>query len=120
MKKTKKILEVLEDEGMGLRFNTDLDVKKNLNIIPDLICEAAWSMTTSLWGGNEISVLAIIRALTIADLGVSVNRREMIRHYDEESKHLAKVMADALHQMKKDNVKITTFPPGVKPPKADC
>ena len=41
-------------------------------------------MSSSLWGGNELNVLAMIRALAVADLGVSVNRGEMVRYLDGE------------------------------------
>lgn len=37
-------------------------------------------MVTRLWGGNETAVLAMIRALAIADLAVSVNRKQMERN----------------------------------------
>lgn len=58
----KKILEVLQDGSGLLRFNTDIDVTKNPQMALDITQSAIISMATTLRGGNEISVLAMIRA----------------------------------------------------------
>ena len=55
----KKILEVLQDGSGLLRFNTDIDVTKNPQMALDITQSAIISMATTLWGGNEISVLAM-------------------------------------------------------------
>ena len=86
----KKILEVLQYGDTDIRFNTDIDVRKNPNAVMDILSRVAFAMTTSLWGGNEMSVLAMIRTLSIADLAVSVNREEMIHQLDETSAMLAR------------------------------
>ena len=113
----KKILEVLQYSDTDLRFNTDVDVSKNQDIVPETISMAAFTMVTKLWGGNELSVLAMIRALAIADLAVSVNRKEMVRFLDEASEDIARAMSQAEKEFEKNGGKITTFPAGVKPPK---
>ena len=113
----RKILEVLQYGEDELRFNTDVDVAKNQNIVPETISRAALTMVTKLWGGNELSVLAMIRALAIADLAVSVNRKEMVRFLDEASEDMAKVMSQARKEFEKSGGKITTFPAGIVPPK---
>ena len=112
----KKILEVLQYSDMELRFNTDVDVHKNKEIVLDTMYKAAFTMITKLWGGNELSVLAMIRVLAIADLAVSVNREEMIRHLDEASADLAQAMAQAREEAaKKSGATVITFPPGIGP-----
>ena len=111
----KKILEVVEDKKLIFRFNTDFDVAKDQDILPEIICGLATAMTTTLWGGNENSVMAMVRALTIADLAVSVNREEMIASLEEASKELAESMADARNMMKSLGIPVVMFPPGVKP-----
>ena len=68
----KKILEVLRYGENDIRFHTDIDPKKDPEIINQTVVEVAMAMMTTLWGGNEQAVLAMIRALSIADLGVSV------------------------------------------------
>ena len=112
----KKILEVLQYGDHDIRFNTDIDVKKNPHAVEEIIPTIALAMTTSLWGGNELSVLAMIRALIIADLGVSVNRKEMVGMMDQASEQLARAMSEAREAMIRDGVKIHTFGPGVAPP----
>lgn len=110
----KKILEVLQ-YGDELRFNTDVDAAKCPNVVPETISRAAFTMVTKLWGGNELSVLAMIRALAVADLAVSVNRKQMIKHLDEASADFAKCMAQAKKEMERNGAQIVTFPPGIKP-----
>ena len=113
----KKILEVLQYSDIDLRFNTDVEVSKNPNIVPETISRAAFTMVTKLRGGNELSVLAMIRALAIADLAVSVNREEMVQFLDDASADMAKVMVEVRREFVKNGGKIVPFPPGVKPSK---
>jgi hypothetical protein len=111
----KTILNVVRTDDQKIRFETDLDVKKNPDIVLELIEQFSLTMITTLWGGNEQTVLAIIRALAIADLSVSVNRKDMVRFLDETSR----MAACALQEAKKDFVryggKFVEFAPGVKP-----
>lgn len=113
----KKILEVLQYGDHDIRFNTDIDTKKDPDIIPDVIIRAAWAMVTTLWGGNEQSVLAMIRALAIADLGVSVNRKDMVRFLDNASCDLERSMDEAREMARRDGIQIQTFAPGISPNK---
>ena len=76
------------------------------------------AMMTTLWGGNEQAVLAMIRALAIADLGVSVNRREMVGFLDDASGMLEASIHDARRAFEQSGGKITVFGPGVAPPKS--
>lgn len=101
---------------MEFKFKTDIDVKNNLDEIPILAPSFAWAMMTSLWGGNEISVLAVIRALAIADLGVSVNRKEMVQMLDGASEMIAETVRDFHDQMRKRGFDVQIFPPTVTPP----
>jgi hypothetical protein len=47
----KKILEVLECSNGELKFNTDLNVKKNPSAVMDVASSAIFTMATKLWGG---------------------------------------------------------------------
>ena len=85
----KKILEIHQYGETDIRFHTDLRPTEKPESIPELVSSVAFSMMTSLWGGNEMDILAIIRALAIADLAVSVNRKEMIKMMDQDSKAFA-------------------------------
>ena len=113
----KKILEVLLYGDNDLRFNTDLDRSDLRDLIPTLASTAAITMVTKLCGGKEPYVLAAIRALSIADLAVSVNRKEMIRQLDECSEMLVRSFQEAKAQLEKNGGKVITFAPGVNPPK---
>lgn len=59
----------------------------------------------------------MIRVMAIADLALSVNRKEMVRWLDRESENLHKAFQDANAAFQKDGGKIMTFGPGVMPPK---
>lgn len=111
----KKILEVLQYGDIDIRFNTDLDPIKHPNVIPDVITRTSFAMTTRLWGGKEMAVLAMIRALAVADLAVCVNRKEMVRHLDEDSEALARSFLYAKKEFEKNGGRMTIFPPNVKP-----
>ena len=114
-KTMRKILEVLQYGDFDIRFNTDIRACRNPDIVPDIISRSAIAMTTKLWGGNEMDVLAMIRALSVADLAVSVNREEMVRYLDESSEMLARSFIEAREMFEKQGGKVTVFPPHVKP-----
>ena len=112
-----KILEVLRYGDCDIRFNTDIDPLKKPDEIPLIISQTAFAMATKLWGGNEQAVLAMIRSLSIADLSMSVNRKEMIRHLDIESERFFRVFAQAKKDFEMNGGKILSIGPGVMPPK---
>lgn len=113
----KKILEVVRYGDNDIRFRTDLDPLKDPNLIPQTISELAFAMMTTLWGGNEQAVLAMIRALAVADLAVSVNRREMLAFLDDASGMLAESLRSARKAFEETGGKMTVFGPGIAPPK---
>ena len=84
----KKILEVLECSNGELKFNTDVDVIKDPESIIDITGRAIFCMATKLWGGNEHSVIAMIRALFSADMALSPDRKTVCKGIAEESKVL--------------------------------
>ena len=113
----KKILEVLQYGEMDIRFNTDIDVNKNPEAVLDIVSKVAFSMATKLCGGNELSVLAMIRALSIADLALSINRKEMIKELDRSSETMARTMKMAAEEFRRNGGKLMTFGPGIMPGK---
>ncbi len=113
----KKILEVLSYGENDLRFNTDLDPAHLNQVIPSLTSTALLTMITKLWGGKEVAVLAAIRALALADLAASVNREEMIKMLDDQSRNLVESLQEARREFERNGGKVITFGPGVNPPK---
>ena len=113
----KKILDVLRYGNGDIIFKTDVDPLKNPDEVNNVLIQTMMSMATKLWGGNEQAVLAMIRVLSIADLALSVNRKEMIRWLDRESGNLYKAFQDANAAFQKEGGKVMTFGPGVMPPK---
>ena len=112
-----KILEVLRYGESDIRFGTDVNPLKSPEVIPDLISRVSFSMATKLWGGNEQAVLAVIRSLAIADLGLSVNRKEMIHWLDLQSGLVARAFDDAKKDFANKGGKIMMFGPGIIPGK---
>ena len=113
----KKILEIHQDGETDIRFHTDLKPSEKTESIPGLVASVAFAMMTSLWGGNERDILAIIRALAIADLAVSVNREEMISLMDQDSRTFAKLIRDARKSFERNGGKAIFFEPGITPGK---
>lgn len=112
----KKILEVLQYGENEIRFYTDMDVDKDPDVMPNVMSDSYWSMTTKLWGGKEGSVLAMIRALIIAALVTCDDRLELLNTLDEQSEYLADFMAEARKEAEKRGIRIEMFPPNVQPP----
>ena len=113
----KKIIEVLQYGVNDIRFRTDYDVEKNPQVVLDVAAMTTMSMMTSLWGGNETSVLAMIRALAIADLAASVNPEKMLKEMGKAAAGIAKSIQEAKKQFEKAGRRITTFAPNVQPGK---
>ena len=109
----KRILEVLQDGDGQLKFRTDINVWKDPMASMDIIQNAMLSMSTMLWGGNEQSVLAMIRSLAIADLALCTNRDEMIEHLKDASRSLADAFNSVL-QEEQLRGSVTIFPPNVR------
>lgn len=114
----KKILEVLRYGENDIRFNTDIDPLKDPEIIHQTVIELAMAMMTTLWGGNEQAVLAMIRALAISDLGVSVNRRQMLGFLNDASGALEESLRSARKAFEESGGKVMVFGPGVSPSKS--
>ena len=114
----KKILEVLRYGENDIRFNTDIDPLKDPEIIHQTVIELAMAMMTTLWGGNEQAVLAMIRALAISDLGVSVNRRQMLGFLNDASGALEESLRSARKAFEESGGKVMVFGPGVPPSKS--
>ena len=114
----KKILEVLRYGENDIRFNTDIDPLKDPEIIHQTVIELAMAMMTTLWGGNEQAVLAMIRALAISDLGVSVNRRQMLGFLNDASGALEESLRSARKAFEESGGKVLVFGPGVPPSKS--
>ena len=112
-----KILKVLRYGEFDIRFNTDIDPLKSPVVIPDLISRVSFTMATKLWGGNEQAVLAVIRSLAIADLGLAVNRKEMLRWLGSQSELVASALDHAKKDFEKDGGKVMVFGPGIMPGK---
>lgn len=107
----KKILEVIDYGNHDIRFNTDFR-EKDQGKIPEIISRIAFTMTTQLRGSTETEVIAMIRALAIADLALCVNRKQMIRSLDESSASFSKILRAALSALEKSGGGKVDLPPG--------
>ena len=111
----KKILEVLQDGDGELKFNTDLDVQENPMVIMDLTVNAMLSMTTKLWGGNEQTVIAVIRALFVADMAISVDRKIVLKGLVKESERMGNQFVKMMKDLQTRG-KAMAFPPDISAP----
>ena len=107
----KKIIEVLEYGDNDIRFNTDLDVTRDPQLVLDLIPKLMFSMSSSLIGKKEVNVYAVIRSLISADLAISNNSKEMIKMLDEQTKILSKTFLETVKAMQEEG-KAAVIPMG--------
>ena len=113
----KKILEVLQYGNGEIRFNTDVDVARNPGQIIEIASMAAFSMATKLWGGNEQSVLAVLRALGMADLALCEHKKEMIREIEYTAQVISDSIKETMRELERNGAKVMTFAPNIMPPK---
>ncbi|MCQ2133680.1 MAG: hypothetical protein MJY88_01820 [Bacteroidales bacterium] len=114
----KKILEIIQYGEHDIRFNTDIDVLKRPQEVEAIISKTMFAMATKLWGGNEQSVIAMIRAMAIADLAISTKRDAMIKELDESSKAMGKAFMETMKALNgKGGVSVQMFGPGIPRPK---
>lgn len=109
----KKLLEVCQYGDNDIRFNTDVDVTKNPQVMVDMIPRIMFSMASKLFGKNEVNVFAMIRALITADLALSNNRKEMLKMLDEETRFLGNTFRATADAMVKQG-KAAWIPSGVQ------
>ena len=112
----KKLLEVNLYDNYEIRFKSDFDVFKDPDLASMIPLAAAFSMATRLWGGNETSVLAIIRMLSMADIAISVDRDDMLKRLKQSSDDVAEQFKELMSALEKSGTKIQHFAPGIKPP----
>ena len=113
--KMKKILEVIQCDDGQVLFNTDLDVRKNPMVLMDLTARAMFSMATKLWGGNEKTVIAVIRALFVADMAISVDRKIVLKGLGQESETMGEEFMKMMTELQAQG-KAMTFPPDMSSP----
>ncbi len=111
----KKILEVVQYGDSELKFNTDLDVQKNPMAVMDLTVNAMFNMATKLWGGNEQTVIAVIRALFVADMAISVDRKVVLKGLGEESEKMGDLFVEMMRELQAKG-KAMSFSPATPPP----
>lgn len=112
----KKILEVLQCSNGELRFNTDLKVQKNPMELMDITISAMLSMATKLFGENEQAVVAIIRALFVADMAISVDRKVVLKGLGEESEKMGQQFMEMMKVLQSQGK--AAFLPSGKPMKS--
>lgn len=112
----KMILEVLSYGPGDIRFRTDFHTPVSRETLQQLLYSTMHSMSTDLWGGDEMAVLAMIRMLALADLSLCVNREEIIRCLDSDSADLAQAFREVMEEMTRQG-RAVLFPPGVNPTK---
>ena len=111
----RKVLEVLQSSTGELTFNTDVDVEKDATVVIDIMSSAMFSMATKLWGGNEQSVIAVIRALFVADMAISADREFIMKGIMKEAAYMGKIFNDMMASMEARGV-AQSFAPGVLRP----
>ena len=111
----KKILEVIQTGDGELKFNTDLNVQKNPMAIMDLTVSAMFSMATKLWGGNEQTIIAVIRALFVADMAISTDRKIVLKGLGIEAEKMGEEFMKMVKELQCQG-KAMAFPHSVQSP----
>ena len=108
----RKILEVLQSSTGELTFDTDIDVEMDPTAVMDVMSSAIFCMATKLWGGNEGSVTAMIRALFVADMAISSDRDIVMKGLMKEAAQMGKLFNDMMKALEEKGA-AQRFGPGV-------
>lgn len=108
----RKILEVLQSSTGELTFDTDIDVEMDPTAVMDIMSSAIFCMATKLWGGNEGSVIAMIRALFVADMAISSDRDIVMKGLMQEAAQMGKLFNDMMKALEEKGA-AQRFGPGV-------
>lgn len=108
----RKILEVLQSSTGELTFDTDIDVEMDPTAVMDIMGSAIFCMATKLWGGNEGSVTAMIRALFVADMAISSDRDIVMKGLMQEAAQMGKLFNEMMEDLEEKGV-AQRFGPGV-------
>lgn len=108
----RKILEVLQSSTGELTFDTDIDVEMDPTEVMDIMSSAIFCMATKLWGGNEGSVTAMIRALFVADMAISSDRDIVMKGLMQEAAQMGKLFNEMMEALEEKGV-AQRFGPGV-------
>lgn len=74
-----------------------------------------FSMATKLCGGNERTVVAVIRALFVADMAISVDRKIVLKGLGGEAEQMDELFMNMMNELQSQD-KAMTFPPSVQAP----
>jgi len=110
----KKILEVLQNGENDIVFNTDINVEKDPSAIIEINFKMLYAMVTKLRGGNEMSIIAVIRALAIADLAASVNMKQMVGMLFDAATTMKDQLNELIKQMGEKGKVQLIYPQGYK------
>jgi prophage DNA circulation protein len=111
----RKVLEVLQSSTGEITFDTDIDVEKDPSALLDIMSSAIFCMATKLWGGNEHSVVAVIRALFVSDMAISTDRETIMNGLAQEAVHMGKLFNDMMEVFEAKG-KVQSFGPGIPRP----
>ena len=92
----KRILEVLQCSDGELKFNSEIDVDSDPTVVMDIMSSAMFCMATKLLGEKENSVVAMIRALFVADMAISLDRDIILKGLSKEAAHMGKLFNDMM------------------------
>ena len=110
----KKILEVLQYGDGGIRFDTDIDVRRDKDIGTALMCKLLMVMQSDYWHPISDYVYDMIYALTVADLACSVNREEMLEIIRKDSENVLKIKEESNRMLREYQMKRAVSSAGSK------
>ncbi len=110
----KKILEVLQYGDGDIRFETDIDVRKDKDIGTALMCKILMAMQSDYWQQISDYVFDMIYALTVADLACSVNREEMLEILRKDSDNVIKIKEESNRMFREYKMKKAVSSAGSK------
>ena len=99
----KKILEIIQDGDMKVRFNTDITFPMSNNDAIEMISSLMMSFSSSVFGKHEQNVTTAIRIVALSEMALSGSIDKDVNLFRRQAKDMNKVFLQTMEMMKRRN-----------------
>ena len=99
----KKILEIIQEGDMKVRFNTDITFPMSNNDAIEMISSLMMSFSSSVFGKLEQNVTTAIRIVALSEMALSGSIDQDVNLFRRQAKDMNKVFLQTMEMMKRRN-----------------
>ena len=99
----KKILEIIQEGDMKVRFNTDITFPMSNNDAIEMISSLMMSFSSYVFGKHEQNVTTAIRIVALSEMALSGSIDQDVNLFRRQAKDMNKVFLQTMEMMKRRN-----------------